>query len=254
MCASGETSNPNGVESEGCGGGTSGRASIDELETLVECCQQLCMASGDGDHKVERVDAPHELMQLQAMSIELEDPYSSSIPHVHLGSTNWRAGSTNSPGREMDELRGQADGRRGWTDTLSVSHSAETTGMSNGEGAGMYLGAGGANHIVNTTNGIRCHADALTGPTDIPSVNTDAITPANMTQTVRISPKKLKQPDLPSQSPRWAPDEPNGFGDHTDAYCVGNDTTTAVNAPENVSMPQNELKMPNPRMETATRC
>jgi len=252
VCASGETSNLNGVESEGCGGGTSGRASIDELETLVECCQQLCMASGDRDREVERVDAPHELMQLQAMLIESEDPYSGGILRVHLGSTNWRAGSANGPGRETDGLRGQADGRRGWTDTLSVSHSAETTGMSNGEGAGTYLGAGGANHLVNATDGIGSQLDALSGHWDVPSIETDAITPENAPENVSIPRKREKPPDSPMETAKWTPDVPNGSRSHadassvhTDTHCAGNETETTENAPKNVRTCRIERKAEN---------
>ena len=113
---------------------------------------------------------------------------------------------------------------------------------------------------LNATNGVRRHADALTGPTDVSSVETDAYSTANATEFVSTTPRCKKPPDLPSQSPRWAPDEPNGFGDHadassvrTDAYCVGNDTTTTVNATETVSIPQNEQKQLNSPMETAKR-
>jgi len=243
VCASGRLS---------CESGTSEQVSAGKLETHVKCYQQLCMASGNGDCEVECVDTPHELMQLQAMSIELEDPYSGSIPCIHLGSMNWCAGSANSPGCETDGLRGQVDGRRGWTDTLSVSHSAETTGMSNSEGAGTYLGAGGMNHVINTTNGIRCHADALTGPTDVPSIDTDAITPANATQTISTPQKRAKPPDLPIETTRWVPGKPNGHRSHADtsstrthASCVGNDVKTAANAMETVKTSRNKQKLLN---------
>jgi len=206
-----------GVQSEGCEGGTSWHAGVDKPETVVECCQQLCMASGDGDHEVECVDAPHELMQLQAMSIQSEEPDSGGIPRVCLGCTSWRAGDANGPGRRTDGSSGQADvsrGRadelRGFADTLNASNRAEMAGMSCGEGAGTYLGVGDAKRIVNATNGVRRHADALTGPMDVPSVYTDAIITANMTETVSIPPKRTKPPNSRARWLRGCVERTNG--------------------------------------------
>ena len=54
--------------------------------------------SGDGDREVERVDAPHELMQLQAMSIKSESPDNGSILRMHLKCTSWHAGDANGAG------------------------------------------------------------------------------------------------------------------------------------------------------------
>jgi len=124
-----------GVQSEGCEGGTSWCAGVDEPETVVECCQQSCMADGNGGREVEPADTPNELETLVIVSIASESPDGSGIPRVHLGSTSWRAGDANGPGNQADASNGQADGSRGWTDTLKVSNNAETDGMSSGEGA-----------------------------------------------------------------------------------------------------------------------
>jgi len=48
------------------------------VHTPAECCQQLVGTDGDPGHGVEAMDTP----------IESEDPNSSKIPHVHLGSMN----------------------------------------------------------------------------------------------------------------------------------------------------------------------
>jgi len=136
------------VESEGCERGTVERASVDEAETLVECCQQLCMADCDGDREVEPADTPNESETLVTVSIESESPDGGEIPRVRLRGTNPRAGDANGHANGADASSGQADESRGSADVLGMSNEAETAGMSCGEGAGTYLGAGGANRVV----------------------------------------------------------------------------------------------------------
>ena len=171
-----------GVESEGCKGGTSGRESIDE--PIVKCCQQLCMADSNPGHGVEPMDSPIESEVLEVVSIEPIVENGEADARVCLGGTRWRTDDTNSPGRETDGSRGQADVLRGWTDTLNMSNSAGTAGMSDSEGAWTYLGVRDAKRVVHEMNGVGSHADVSTGPTDVPSVNTDTVTTANMTETV----------------------------------------------------------------------
>jgi len=242
-----------GVELRGCRGGTSERASIDEpgvvVRTPVECCQQLCMA-----------DTPNESETLVIVSIASESPDGGGIPRVHLGGTRSRTGDANGCGNRADASSFQADASRGLTDTLSASNNAEMAGMSNGEGAGTYLGVGGAKCVVNATDGVGSRTDASTGPTDVPCVATHANIPANATQIVSIPRKKAKPPDSPFGTTRTAPDEPNGVGDHTDgssgrtdASCVGTDAITAVDATETVSTPRKESKTQNSPMETTRR-
>jgi len=128
----------------------------------VECCQQLCMANGNGDHGVRPVDVPVESETLKTMSIQLEEPNSGGIPCVHLGGTCWHAGDANKPGCRTDVLRGQmkmlkdqADVLRWWMDTLDVFNRAEMAGISHGEGARMYLGVGDTKQAVNMMDGIK---------------------------------------------------------------------------------------------------
>jgi len=247
-----------GVQSEGCEGGTSWRAGVDEPETVVECCQQLCMADGDGDRGVEPADGPNQSEGLVTVSIESESPDGDGIPRVHLGSTSWRAGDANGPGNQADASNGQTDESKGWTDALNASNHTETAGISCDEGAGAYLGARGAKRVIDATDGVGSQSDASSGHWDVPSVETDAITAANATETVSIPPKPKKPPDLPGKGARWAPDEPNGYGTRADTfsvrrdtYRVGNDTETPAIAPEDVSIPQNEQELLNLPMETA---
>jgi len=58
-----------------------------------------------------------------------------------------------------DQLNTQADGSRGPADASNVSNSAETAGMSHGEGVSTYLGIGGMKRGVEVTNSIGSHAD-----------------------------------------------------------------------------------------------
>jgi len=238
-----ETEDAEGVESEGCKGGTSGRESVDET---VECCQQLCMADGDGGREVEPADTPNESETLVTVSIESESPDGGGIPRVHLGSMSWRAGDANGPGNQAN---GQADGSRGWTDTLKVSNNAETDGMSSGEGAETYLGAGGAKRVLNATDGVGSRTDASTGPTDVPRVRTDAITTANASDIVSIPREESNMPNSPMETAKRTPDVPDRCGSHTDvssarmdAYCIGNDTETATNETEIVRSHQVKRK------------
>jgi len=240
VCASGELR-----ESKGCERDTSEGVSVDKLETPAECCQQLCMAHGDPGRGIEPADTPNESETLVIMSIVLESPDGGGILRVHLGGTRSRAGDANDCGN-------RADASRGSTDALSTSNNAEMAGMSDGEGAGTYLGVGGTKCIVNATDGVGSRTDASTGPTDVPCVATHANIPANATQIVSIPRKKAKPPDSPFGTTRTAPDEPNGVGDHTDglsrctdAHSVGNGRETAENDSRSVRKRQTEAQTRN---------
>jgi len=179
------------------------------------------------------------------VSIASESPDGGGIPRVHLGGTRSRTGDANGCGN-------RADASRGSTDALSASNNAEMAGMSDGEGAGTYLGVGGAKCVVNATDGDGSRTDASTGPTDVPCVATHANIPANATQIVSIPRKKAKPPDSPFGTTSTAPDEPNGVGDHTDgssrrtdAHSVGNGRETAENDSRSVRRRQTEAQTRN---------
>jgi len=203
--------NVDGVESEGCEGGTDGRVSADkagtDVQTPVECCQQLCLADGDPGGEVERVDAPNELTQLLTTTIASYVNDGDANACVHLGGMSPCAGDTNGVGRGTDVLRSQ-------TDASNASNDAETDGISHGEGAGTYLGARGAKRVVHATDGVGSQSDASSGHRDVPSVDTDAINTAYATQNVSIPRKREKTPDSPMEPAKCAPDESNGLRDH----------------------------------------
>ena len=202
VCASGESSNLNGdadasnaavehvygpsesretegtMENElkGCEGGMGEQASIDK-------------ADGNPGCGVEPTDTPNKSDALVIASIQLEEPGGSGIPRMHLRGENWHAGDTNGPGHGTDALKGLADALRARVDTLNASNKAETNGMSWGEGADMYLSVRDAKRVVNATDGIGIHADASNAHTDMPSIETDAISTANPTEIISTPPK-----------------------------------------------------------------
>ena len=227
------------IESEGCNGGMSERGSVDVLETLVECCQQLPAADGDADQEGEPMSMSNEAETLVIMSIESEGPDDGGIPCVHLQGTNWHAGDTNSSGNRADRLRGEMEVLRGWMDALITSNRPETAYMSCGDSAGMYLGAGCVKRSVKETDGIGSRVDTSDGSTDVPSVETDANKPANATENVSTSPKRKKLPDSPVEAAKQHSEEPNGSRDHADVssicrdmHSIGNERETAVNETE----------------------
>jgi len=220
------------VESEGCERGTSKGACVDEED-------------GDPGCRIEPVDVLNESDMLITMLIVLEEPGGGGIPRMHLGGTRLCAGDANGHGRGMNVSTGQTDVSRGWTDTLDVLNSTGTAGMSNSEGAWTYLGIRDAKHVVNATDGIGIHMDTSNGHTDVSSVQIDALTTANATETVSIPRKQWKLPNSPIEVARGCPEEPNGCGSHAyessvcrDAHCIGNAMETAENATRNVRMCQ----------------
>ncbi|KIM54280.1 hypothetical protein SCLCIDRAFT_31227 [Scleroderma citrinum Foug A] len=265
LYASGEMSNPNGntdasntaiervdspsesrvakdtprVELEGCKGGMSEGASVDE-------------AGGNAGHGTGPTDTSNELMELVTLSIESEDPHSSGIPCVHLRGTTWRAGDANGIGDQADMSRGWMDELRGQADGLSTSNSAGTECMSHGDNAETYLSVGDAKHLVKETDGVESHVDVSTGHGDIPNVETNANSPAKAPDNVSIPQKKDKPPNLPIRTAKRPPDEPDGHRNlvdtssvYTDTHSIGNKTERAGNKSKNIRKRQNSSKTQN---------
>jgi len=274
-CASGKTTNSNGdadvlnaaiervcgpsesretedaMENElrGCGEGASGRASVDELETIVECCQQLCMADSNPGHGIQPADVPNESDPLVTRSVEPYVENGETSVRVHLQGASWRADDTNGAGHGAEGLMGETDVSRGSTDMLGTSNSTGTAGISHGDGAGTYLDAGGAKRVIDATVGVGSHADASNGHTDVPSVQTNALTTANVTENVSIPRKRAKPLNSPKETARRRPDKPNGCGSHadtssvhTDVHSVGSGTQTAGNETKSIRTRQNSSR------------
>ena len=185
-------------------------------------------------------------------SIEPESTDSGEIPHVCLGGTRWRVCDVEGLGDRADGLSCETDGARRQTDASRASNRPEMAVVSHNEGAGTYLGAGGAKGDVEVTDGIEHHAHTSTGHGDVPGVETKAIIPANATQNVRIPRKKTKPPDLPVEAAICAPDKPDGCGNLPDTLSVHRDTRsvetgaeTAAEEAENVRTRQTDEETRN---------
>ena len=214
--------------------------------------------SGSGQ-EVKPADSWNELETLITTSIKSKDPDSGEIPCVCLGSTHWRVGDISSPGCQMDWSSGHADGSRGLMDGLgglmdasNESHNAETDRLDHGKGAETYLSAGDAKRVVVETDGIGSHADTLNGHGEVQSVEMDTLMPTNAPVNDSIPQKKGKLPDLPMETTRGHPDEPDGCGNHADASSVHTDvhgvrlrTETAANKALNIRRCQIDLKTQN---------
>ena len=70
-------------------------------------------------------------------------------------------------------------------DTLNMLNGTETTGISCGENVDTYLGAGRVNQLVDQSNSVGSHMDTSSRHADMPSIQTDARTTANMPENIR---------------------------------------------------------------------
>ena len=146
-------------------------------------------------------------------------------------------------------MNGQTDTSRAWTDTLNVSDSAEMANVSHGDDVNTYLGARGTKHGVRETDGIGSQTDVSTWHGDVSSVETDANVPAEAPEIISIPQMQEKLLDLPMETTRGHPDEPNGCGNHvdglstrTDVHTTEDKTQMAVNKTENVRKCQIDSK------------
>ena len=178
--ASGEASNPkvDGIESEGCEGGMSECACVDE-------------ANGNPSREVEPADTSNESETLVTLSVELYVEDGGDIPHVYLGGTRWRACHIEGLGNRADTSRYQLDGSRGLTDgsggltdASNASNSAEMAVISQGEGGGTYLHAGGAKRKPDEPAGCGNHSDTSDARMDMQSVGYERETAENETESV----------------------------------------------------------------------
>ena len=151
------------------------------------------------------------------------------------------------------------DGLRECTDVQSVGNAMETTTNTQEIISMRLIGSKwpnpltmGANACANKPNSCGNPAETLTGHREAPGVKMDADTTANAIEIVRASPNEPKPPNLPIQSARSAPDEPNSCGNRLDAssgcmdvHSAGNDAQTAIDEAKTIRMPPNEPKMQN---------
>ena len=202
VCVSGEAS---------CEMGMSESAGIDDkveafTQMLAEGCQQLAGVNGDAGQKAEPTDTTNVPKALITASIDSENLDRGDIPHMYLGSTNLHAGDAIGPGNQMDGLSYQADGSRGLTDglgaqmdTLSVSDSPEMASISHGDDLGTYLGAGGAKHSTEVTEGFGSYTDPSSAWTGVLSAGMDVNMTVNEAETISMHPVELNLPKPPTR-------------------------------------------------------
>ena len=217
VCASGEAS---------CEMGTSESRSVDDkVEVFVQMptksSQQLAGVDGDTGRKVEPMDTTNMPEALVTASNDLENLDCSDIPRMYLRSMNWCAGDPNGLGSQMDGLSceadvstGQADVLRGWSETLSMSDSPETAGISCGDNLGTYLGAGGAKCSAEVMEGFGSHMDPLSTRTGVLSAGTDVNMTVNEAETISMRPVQLKLPKPPTGGKNGHADETDGSRNH----------------------------------------
>ena len=235
-------------------------------ETTNLLCEEIVQHNGNAENDIPSshgLPLEGEWTVLYASSKLLTttvEPYikdSGTNAHVCLGATHWRAfdverlgGRTDGSGCQTGVSSSQVDRSRGQTEAPIMSNRAETADIRHGDDLGTYLGVGHTKHGDEVTDGIGSHAHTLTGHGDTPSVEMDALTPADTLQIISIPRKKNKPPDLPVEATRGHPDESNGLRDHTDtsstwmdAHTIRNETRTPANVRRNVRTRQTGKKM-----------
>ena len=231
-----ETANTKEVELEGCSRGMDKQACVDKV-------------GGNAGHGTGPADMSNELTEFVTLLIELEDLGSGDIPCIRLGGTQMQTGDANGSRGQTDWSDDQTDEPRGQTYVPNQSNNAEMAGISHGDGAGTYLGAGDVKCGVKVTNGIGSQTDMSIGHGDVPSVETDPNKPTKAPENVSITRKKDKPPNLPMEAARRRSNKLNTCRDQTDMpiartdmHTVGDKTKTAENETEIISMQQNSLK------------
>ena len=117
------------------------------------------------------------------------------------------------------EMAGGRDGKQSSLDSMSSSDDV----YSQCNSAEMYLGGGDMKCSVDATNGIGSHMDMLSGHWDVPSIETNVITPATTPEIIRMPQKNNNPPDSPIEAAMQPSDGLNGVRDHTDGLSARKD-------------------------------
>jgi len=206
-------------------------------------------SSGHMDTPSIQTDALTPANEPQTIRIRPNDSKSQNSP---MEAAMQRSNEPNTCGNHANRLGVH-------TDVQSVAHETETpinaikiVRMRPNDPKPPNSPSGDAKRDVDKTDGLGGHADASDGQADAPSIDMDAIRPANASKTISIRQIKPKSPNLPAGSATSRSDATDGFGSHTDTssvctdvHCAGNDTQTATNKAESVRTRQNNSKMLN---------
>ena len=110
--------------------------------------------------------------------------------------------------------------------------------------------AGSTTSCSDATDGFGNHADRSSMHMDVQSGGNERGTAVNMPETIKMHPNISKTNNSPVEAASQCSDEPNGCRDHmdalskwSDAHSFESDARTAVNMPDCVRMPPNNLTM-----------
>jgi len=208
------------------------------------------------DRSSAHTDAPS--VQTDAL-MPANAPETVSIRPLELKTPNSPPGSARERAEHPNGLRNHADTTSGPTDVQSVAHETETAANASKTVSTRpnipkppKSPSGDVKRDVDETDGLGGHADTSNGQADAPSVNMDAIRPANESKRIRMPPNGLKRQNSPIEAAKQHSDGPNGAGDRTDGLreCTDvpsavNGTKTAANGTECVKTRQMESKTRN---------
>jgi len=175
-------------------------------------------------------------------------------PNTYLGAGGAKRGVDATDGTEShtDTSSGHGDAQSIQTDAITTVNVPEIVSTHPIEPKRPNSPVGDAKRDIDETDGLGGHVDASDGQADAPSVDMDAIRPANASKTISIRQIEPKSPNLPAGSATSRSDATDGFGSHTDTssvctdvQCAGNDTQTATNEAEIVRTRQNSSKTRN---------
>ena len=170
-------------------------------------------------------------------------PTEAKLPNSPPGSARERAEHPNGLGNRADMTSGPTDVQSIAHETETAANASKTVSTRPNIPKPPNSPSGDAKRDVDETDGLGGHVDASNGQADPPSIDMDAIRPANESKCVRTPPNGLKGPDLPVEAASQRSDEPNGCRDHTDASSAQMDApsiqtgaSTPANGTERVRM------------------
>jgi len=173
---------------------------------------------------------------------------------TYLGAMDAKRGvdATDGVGSHTDTSNGLTDVPSVQMDAITTANATQNVSTGPTEPKPPDLPGEGGRWAPTEPNGFYSHADMAIGHGDAQSIQTDALMPANVPETVSIRPLELKTPNSPPGSARERAEHPNGLRNRadttsgpTDVQSVAHETETAANASKTVSTRPNIPKPPN---------
>ena len=159
--------------------------------------------------------------------------------------------ATDGVGSHADASSGHWDVQSVETEAITPANATQIVSIPRKKTKPPDLPGGATRWTPDASDGLGDHADTSNIRTDVQSVETDALTPANEPETVRTTQNDSTR-NSPESAAKWTPDEPDGCGSHadgssvhTDTQSVGNATGTATNEAKRVRMRQSSSRTRN---------